>query len=229
MAEQHKTYFNSQPREGGWQREQKRGGRLKYFNSQPREGGWFLNRRQQLAESISTHSRAKAAGHRKAGRCQSRVDFNSQPREGGWRLVIFGGVFRNDFNSQPREGGWALFAGKKKPRRSGISTHSRAKAAGPTKLIIDRPRAISTHSRAKAAGQSQSNRASVHRISTHSRAKAAGHAGLPIYFQEIISTHSRAKAAGGEKAVINSSVRQFQLTAARRRLAILNLRGFGLR
>ena len=55
-----------------------------YFNSQPREGGWGETAFSGHPKSISTHSRAKAAG--KAYRDRSGVlpDFNSQPREGGW-------------------------------------------------------------------------------------------------------------------------------------------------
>ena len=99
--------FNSQPREGGWAvtisfrllrtEFQLTAARRRlecsanvarlskgHFNSQPREGGWFQRLKFWCLQSISTHSRAKAAG--RANEHQSAADyhFNSQPREGGW-------------------------------------------------------------------------------------------------------------------------------------------------
>ena len=57
-------------------------------------------------------------------------------------------------------------------------------------------------------------------ISTHSRAKAAGN--LIMYHKDgsDISTHSRAKAAG-QVAVMGGKSKQFQLSAARRRLGVI--------
>ena len=55
---------------------------------------------------------------------------------------------------------------------------------------------ISTHSRAKAAGPKQEKFCYGYMISTHSRAKAAGRHFLRLLLQIGISTHSRAKAAG---------------------------------
>ncbi len=56
--------------------------------------------------SISTHSRAKAAGN--PDRCDTRPikNFNSQPREGGWQYSLALIHKQANFNSQPREGGW---------------------------------------------------------------------------------------------------------------------------
>ena len=124
------VYFNSQPREGGWLRVTIRLATINDFNSQPREGGWspFAHtsiqvrvfqltaaRRRLVAdkiggfnvESISTHSRAKAAGAYRMSSCERLKNFNSQPREGGW-------LSEADIQAAPLK----------------ISTHSRAKAAG---------------------------------------------------------------------------------------------------
>ena len=82
-------------------------------------------------------------------------------------------LYTHHFNSQPREGGWiqpgAVLAG-----HLFISTHSRAKAAGPDDLAEPEGLGISTHSRAKAAGKVNRTIMAVMLISTHSRAKAAG-------------------------------------------------------
>ena len=55
-----------------------------HFNSQPREGGWGETAFSGHPKSISTHSRAKAAGKAYRDRYGVLPDFNSQPREGGW-------------------------------------------------------------------------------------------------------------------------------------------------
>ena len=80
---------------------------------------------------VSTHSRLKAAGHKRAVHRFARAGFNTQPPEGGWI----------DDAARYRAGH--------------VSTHSRLKAAGTTLLAIWRRRIVSTHSRLKAAGQSQ--------------------------------------------------------------------------
>ena len=79
--------------------------------------------------TVSTHSRAKAAG------------FGSSPSA----------CASSRFNSQPREGGWA--AAVKANRSILVSTHSRAKAAGPVSPCALLSAKVSTHSRAKAAGK----------------------------------------------------------------------------
>ena len=101
-----------------------------------------------------------------------------------------------------------------------ISTHSRAKAAGKTNDEICMLFNISTHSRAKAAGSRPLFYGVQYIISTHSRAKAAGVYDEIRKVQNLISTHSRAKAAG-TKYPATAKITGFQLTAARRRLAML--------
>ena len=147
------TCFNSQPPEGGW------GGtaRLMWmagsFNSQPPEGGW-----QYVYVSI-----------RGCGR------FNSQPPEGGWgspaqidsvsswfqltaarrRLdgVLPASVILRKFQltAARRRLGVKMLRGLS---ASAVSTHSRPKAAGGSKVPDYVAELVSTHSRPKAAGPS---------------------------------------------------------------------------
>ena len=76
---------------------------------------------------------------------------------------------------------------------------------------------VSTRSRPKAAGRQAGH--FLHRVfvSTHSRPKAAGKAVSASAKVLPVSTHSRPKAAGGFVAN-KGRHREFQLTAARRRL-----------
>ena len=80
---------------------------------------------------------------------------------------------------------------------------------------------VSTRSRPKAAGRQAGH--FLHRVfvSTHSRPKAAGKAVSASAKVLPVSTHSRPKAAGGFVAN-KGRHREFQLTAARRRLVELN-------
>ena len=103
-------HFNSQPREGGWKLQCVFIHLVDDFNSQPREGGWAVTisfrllrtefqltaarRRLEFkllchfhSPSISTHSRAKAAGQNRAAMRRRPDNFNSQPREGGWNAL----------------------------------------------------------------------------------------------------------------------------------------------
>ena len=60
-----------------------------------------------------------------------QVCFNTQPPEGGWAVRSSLIICNLCFNTQPPEGGW-LFLPESFPRNSGVSTHSRPKAAGVT-------------------------------------------------------------------------------------------------
>ena len=153
------------------------------------------NRYHKQSASISTHSRAKAAG----------------------QFTITGLCCLPDFNSQPREGGWLVRPCMRLRLR--ISTHSRAKAAGFRIIIFVRPFQFQLTAARRRLGDSFRQLAKLTEISTHSRAKAAGAAARPKawpsgYFNSQpreggwvgqmaqaftphrISTHSRAKAAG---------------------------------
>ena len=100
------------------------------FNTQPPEGGWHVPVRLLLDfQSVSTHSRLKAAGNWGGLKSNGDFGFNTQPPEGGW-VTLFSAVFRfllvsthsrlkaagniainrlthqKGFNTQPPEGGW---------------------------------------------------------------------------------------------------------------------------
>ena len=54
------------------------------FNTQPPEGGWLNPNRKQVVDTVSTHSRPKAAGSDLRPRDEAMARFNTQPPEGGW-------------------------------------------------------------------------------------------------------------------------------------------------
>ena len=83
----------------------------------------------EFAESVSTHSRPKAAGGTLPEDLKlSDVSTHSRPKAAGiWSSHL--NSVSTCFNTQPPEGGWYLtqFKGKKALL---VSTHSRPKAAG---------------------------------------------------------------------------------------------------
>ena len=84
---------------------------------------------------------------------------------------------------------------------------------------------VSTHSRPKAAAEPFADNSPRLLVSTHSRPKAAVGTGGGGVLWFVVSTHSRPKAAApcnGQEAVIHQP---FQLTAARRRLQAVAVRG----
>ena len=121
------------------------------FNTQPPEGGWERDLWKPIVPvPVSTHSRLKAAGRLVFFTSQHSHRFNTQPPEGGWRQSNAGRFPQSCFNTQPPEGGWS------ERDRSGdlsvVSTHSRLKAAGIQAATVPRAVSVSTHSRLKAAG-----------------------------------------------------------------------------
>ena len=102
-------------------------------------------------DSVSTHSRPKAAGKKTRCLLVWRGCFNTQPPEGGWHRVMrefmtrlkfqhtaarrrlagraINMMLQLGFNTQPPEGGWSN-AHSSSWFRSHVSTHSRPKAAG---------------------------------------------------------------------------------------------------
>ena len=131
---------------------------------------------------ISTHSRAKAAGSECPVCSLLSAYFNSQPREGGWLRVFHAADITVRFQ---------LTAARRRLAILRLAHHTTI--------------GISTHSRAKAAGRHHSQSPIRHRISTHSRAKAAGSNQQSPLQAAAISTHSRAKAAGG--TTIDSAIK----------------------
>ena len=148
-----------------------------------------------LIQSVSTHSRPKAAGS--IGRRQEigQCSFNTQPPEGGWPPCFKIHSFsRVSTHSRPKAAGCvslslsrdtAWFQHTAARRRLGtyfrrldfclfVSTHSRPKAAGLRGKSLIPPPAVSTHSRPKAAGNAVINNTKLAKVSTHSRPKAAG-------------------------------------------------------
>ena len=76
------------------------------FNTQPPEGGWFSTQKPPHCQTVSTHSRLKAAGVSDIRQNRFLIRFNTQPPEGGW--PEFKNTIRvlSGFNTQPPEGGW---------------------------------------------------------------------------------------------------------------------------
>ena len=176
---QKRKCFNSQPREGGWESSrfgigekimfQLAAARRRLappsrivpndagFNSQPREGGWPVTILPLAPESVSTRSRAKAAGCKPLKR--KAKPFRFQLAAARRRLESYS-IHRNKtngFNSQPREGGWQALPPPKSKKSAFqlaaarrrlvlllnhaanidiVSTRSRAKAAGTNKLLL---------------------------------------------------------------------------------------------
>ena len=56
----------------------------KCFNTQPPEGGWPVPNRLIIHQTVSTHSRPKAAGRAAQVGGTGITRFNTQPPEGGW-------------------------------------------------------------------------------------------------------------------------------------------------
>ncbi|WP_455019894.1 hypothetical protein [Kingella denitrificans] len=129
--------------------------RLSCFNTQPPEGGWVsMEIKNDVPDSVSTHSRPKAAGAAAAARQPAvSVSTHSRPKAAG---------------AQP--GTWRI--------DMAVSTHSRPKAAGKKIYTLPSYVVVSTHSRPKAAGINADSMPITNTVvSTHSRPKAAG----PIY------------------------------------------------
>ena len=127
------------------------------FNTQPPEGGWERDLWKPIVPvPVSTHSRLKAAGRLVFFTSQHSHRFNTQPPEGGWRQSNAGRFPQSCFNTQPPEGGWS------ERDRSGdlsvVSTHSRLKAAGRIRRNI-RSRRLSFNTQPPEGGWSLRNTA----------------------------------------------------------------------
>ena len=144
--------------------------------------------------------------------------FNTQPPEGGWITYPISMLSHNQFQHTAARRRLAPVSDVDRTMGS-VSTHSRPKAAGQSKLQQPAQKAVSTHSRPKAAGVTNPQNPKATEVSTHSRPKAAGSAfscmrGGNLLFQHTaarrrlgcvrtlecqsyhVSTHSRPKAAG---------------------------------
>ena len=61
-----------------------------------------------LVNTVSTHSRPKAAGPSLINHIYCVFSFNTQPPEGGWAHHSYIRRALVSFNTQPPEGGWQL-------------------------------------------------------------------------------------------------------------------------
>ena len=146
---------------------------LRYsFNTQPPEGGWRKKCPRQQRQSVSTHSRPKAAGFGTRQR-QNFISFQHTAARRRLGLYYFASFWKNM-----------------------VSTHSRPKAAGSIYLSTHIRQGVSTHSRPKAAGCLSDGVLTEILVSTHSRPKAAGSQEFLSRRNVAVSTHSRPKAAG---------------------------------
>ena len=146
-------------------------------------------------ERVSTHSRLKAAGTpHTIARTIAVVSTHSRPKAAGSRI-------------RPSE------------PAARVSTHSRPKAAGwPTASSSPTNTSFNTQ---PPEGGWEADRSDWHPpyVSTHSRPKAAGARRFNGGLFLLVSTHSRPKAAGAISMIAHTD-RQFQHTAARRRLGL---------
>ncbi len=82
--------FNTQPPEGGW--DGRFCGRLCVicFNTQPPEGGWYMVAAAPINDTVSTHSRPKAAGLNTFNHYQTpEVSTHSRPKAAGKKMTDF--------------------------------------------------------------------------------------------------------------------------------------------
>ena len=147
----------------------------------------------------------------------ARRGFNTQPPEGGWRQSRQQACADYRFNTQPPEGGWVsslnAFA-----ISVIVSTHSRPKAAGPSRAMCSGFCRFQHTAARRRLGLCAASGVLITEVSTHSRPKAAGlrltsssfknscfntqppEGGWIGHFhtagQRAVSTHSRPKAAG---------------------------------
>ena len=68
----------------------------------------YYKYRKLSDDSVSTHSRPKAAGPAFTGTAGQHSSFNTQPPEGGWGYFFACADTGDSFNTQPPEGGWRL-------------------------------------------------------------------------------------------------------------------------
>ena len=148
----------------------------------------------------------------------TKYSFNTQPPEGGWNAATTAAIPITRFQhtaarrrlasgEQQNQDLCTKFQHTAARRRldsnncietaeSGVSTHSRPKAAGSQQNLMYDGYSVSTHSRPKAAGVEAIPPIVLKAVSTHSRPKAAGRRRLQTITGVGVSTHSRPKAAG---------------------------------
>ena len=181
---------------------------------------------QRPSERVSTHSRPKAAGGHAKRYSQS---FQFQLTAARRRLVTIN-------KTNPLFLLFQLTAARRrleKYQKRGfliqkVSTHSRPKAAGASPLSPFSPLSVSTHSRPKAAGAGKLAHIQATVVSTHSRPKAAGALNMPTNPDATRFNSQPPEGGWGAYRAAYNAERMFQLTAARRRLVVCDLRITGL-
>ena len=144
------------------------------FNTQPPEGGWLtFGTLRNVENTVSTHSRPKAAGFCAINMINiPRVSTHSRPKAAGqglWQSI----PKDNGFNTQPPEGGWQMTWNSRVRICRFQHTAARRRLDNALKTAL-----------------------SFYDVSTHSRPKAAGYSMRQYYKKDLVSTHSRPKAAG---------------------------------
>ena len=165
------------------------------FNTQPPEGGWFTVADLVTRFVVSTHSRPKAAGPTVAERETAKMGFNTQPPEGGWS---FDWIFKPaNFLFQHTAARRRLdFEGNKYTGKGNVSTHSRPKAAGTTKMFCKQwDRFQHTAARRRLA---ETLKPKTRKRSFNTQPPEGGWLGRfhCLSLLILVSTHSRPKAAG---------------------------------
>ena len=166
---------------------------------------------------VSTHSRPKAAGRLQADMAKLARCFNTQPPEGGWQILYiagFGVILFQHTAARRRLAMVCVFVGA-----AVLFQHTAARRRLVNHVAIAAAvTGVSTHSRPKAAGCLGIHPLGFCFVSTHSRPKAAGTVERFCKAASFVSTHSRPKAAGSSALIGPYGVSGFQHTAARRRL-----------
>ena len=172
----------------------------------------------QIEKLVSTHSRPKAAGSLICAVLLAVICFNSQPPEGGW--------FMFDYSEVP-QGVFQLTAARRRLGECGaaaenhrVSTHSRPKAAGCWQAGAHQAH-HRFNSQPPEGGWGRGQCGLAHAgVSTHSRPKAAG---LFADFTQPPTRGFNSQPPEGGWVITRSLMFRFmvfQLTAARRRLAL---------
>ena len=131
------------------------------FNSQPPEGGWSISTKKAAQGGVSTHSRPKAAG---------RVN-PIQHYQPAFQLTAARRRLVSARKIRKHYGVFQLTAARRRLETVDIGRNEYT--------------GVSTHSRPKAAGRPQTRTWPVAQVSTHSRPKAAGSRRQPprrLYF-----------------------------------------------
>ena len=171
------------------------GGARRGFNTQPPEGGWRAGADAADVWLKFQHTAARRRLGRKRRRLCQSAGFNTQPPEGGWVSSL------NAFAISVI-----------------VSTHSRPKAAGPSRAMCSGFCRFQHTAARRRLGLCAASGVLITEVSTHSRPKAAGlrltsssfknscfntqppEGGWIGHFhtagQRAVSTHSRPKAAG---------------------------------